>query len=199
MPELNKMFSAAILNGGKNSRMKGFSKSNIIIGDFSILERQILVLKPIFTSLILIGAKNELFTDLPSFNDIYNSKGPLSGIHSALLNSKTDYVFVVSCDMPFINGELIKEMLEFTLKSKAEIIVPKHIEGIEPLFSVYSKKTILRIEKMLLSKELSVRNLFKTINTQYFEVNNSYIANKVFFNVNTPNDIEIARNYANKT
>jgi molybdopterin-guanine dinucleotide biosynthesis protein A len=112
-------FSAAILTGGLGSRMNGVNKPELIIGNKSIISRQIEIIKQIFDEILICGKTSESFNNLPVYPDIYQGIGPVSGIYSALKYSKNPYLFILSGDMPFIDKNLITEMINFT-KSNQE-------------------------------------------------------------------------------
>jgi len=62
-------------------------------------------------------------------------KNSLIGLYSGLKQSDTPYIFVTGCDMPFINIELIKYMVN--LLQDEDIIVP-FVDGYyEPLYALY--------------------------------------------------------------
>ncbi|MDY2582926.1 MAG: molybdenum cofactor guanylyltransferase, partial [Clostridium perfringens] len=100
--------SAAILAGGKSSRMNYRNKAFLKYEEDYFIERIIKALED-YEEIIIISNNPEEYTEfgLKVFKDIYPSQGPLSGIHSALNHIKNDYCLVVACDMPFINKEVV--------------------------------------------------------------------------------------------
>lgn len=185
--------SAAILAGGESRRMSGINKSMIKINNQYIINRQLSVISIFFTEYFSIS-KNKILPQLPNYTDIYSSIGPISGIHSALLNSKNDYVFVFSCDMPFIQGEIIQKMINSIECSNAEVMVPKHKNGIEPLHAIYNKSILPIIEKYIKNGVYKISSIISELNVYYFNINENI--DKVFLNINYPEDILIAEKYA---
>ncbi len=68
--------------------------------------------------------------------------GALGGIHSALVNSIDTVIFVVSCDMPFVDSKIAIEMTTEFLKNQPDILVPLIGTYKEPLFALYSKSLV---------------------------------------------------------
>ena len=191
-------FSAAILAGGKNSRMNGENKALLKLGNSTILEMQLKVLSEIFDDIILVGKGFAKNTGYRIVEDIIPDKGPLSGIHAALSYSKNDFVFVISCDMPFLSADFIKILLREASECRYDAVVPNHKNGIEPLHAVYRKTIIKNAEEVLSQKDNRIRNMFNGIKIEYFDVNLHYNTEIIFFNINCPEDLEKAQYYAKR-
>ncbi|MDD3685904.1 MAG: molybdenum cofactor guanylyltransferase [Bacteroidales bacterium] len=187
--------SAAILTGGESSRMGGDNKAFAEVGGISVFERQHFVLSKIFEQTIICGKNVDYGVNLPIFPDKDVGNGPVSGIYSALANSTTDYVFISSCDMPFLNTDLIKDMMEIVINSNYDIVIPIHPQGIEPLHAFYSTRLTSLFKKQLDEKEFRIRKNFENLNIHYFDVNLRYNPNVVFMNINTQEDLKKANDY----
>ena len=99
-------FSAAILAGGNNSRFNHVHKAFLIYQKKQFIDIIVGILYPKFSEILIITNHKELFKNyfnVKFFEDKFKGIGPISGIHSALINSKNNNVFIVSCDMPFID------------------------------------------------------------------------------------------------
>ncbi|MBS4012887.1 MAG: molybdenum cofactor guanylyltransferase [Bacteroidetes bacterium] len=188
--------SVAILAGGKNSRMKGDNKALLKVDGISIIDRQIEVLSEIFGEIFIVGKDFKHGRNLRVVEDIFPEKGPLSGIHTALSYSNTELVFVVSCDMPFLCGDFIKELVFEATEYQYDAIVPKHKSGIEPLHAIYRKSIVNIAEATLKQEDIRIRNMFDDIKIKYFDVNLHYNTEMIFFNINNPQDLEKAQHYA---
>ncbi len=96
--------AAIVLAGGKNRRL-GRSKALEAIGGKSLIERVVERLKSLTSQIIIVTSREQL--DLPVARDveilvdIYPGKGPLGGIYTGLLTSRSSHNFVVACDMLF--------------------------------------------------------------------------------------------------
>lgn len=187
--------SAAILAGGESSRMNKINKDSIRIGNRTILERQLKVISTFFDDYFSVS-KKKLTSDLPFVSDSYIQIGPLAGIHAALKHAKSDFVFVFSCDMPFINREIIGMMLDEIDFYPTDVIIPRHKDGIEPLHAIYNKSIIPIIENQIDEKNFKIRLLFNKLTVTYVDLDNTVNPEWSFFNVNYPEDIIKAEEYA---
>ena len=107
--------TAVILCGGKSSRM-GFDKSKIEIGDKLLIEITAEKLEKLFDEVIFIAENKYKFGNIKYtvIEDLKKDYGPAGGILTGLEYSSSPYTFFIACDMPFINLEYIKYMMNFT-------------------------------------------------------------------------------------
>jgi len=188
-----------ILAGGLNSRMGGYNKAFLQLGNSRVLNWILATLKNNFNEILLITRDCENYRqwELKIVNDIFEARSPLSGIHAGLLNMKADYAFCIGCDTPFLKKELIEILLN-EISPSVDVIVPFSGTHFQPLCAVYSKQCIGRIEEQLGRNDLKVDNLFdkvplKKIPYERFkEVDPKLIS---FFNVNTPEDLRLAKQF----
>ncbi|MBR7048047.1 MAG: NTP transferase domain-containing protein [Campylobacter sp.] len=101
-----------ILCGGKSSRM-GQDKTLMEFGEFSDLAHfQFAKMSEIFKS-VFISAKSQKFDPpLPILTDEFNKFSPMGAIYSILKNFKDSKVFIIPCDMPFVEISTIYELYE---------------------------------------------------------------------------------------
>ena len=160
--------TAIILAGGKASRMGGRDKAFLKIGDETLIGIQLRGLKNIFKEIIIVTNSPDRYIGLKGVkvvSDIVPYQGPLGGIFSGLTASNDNHNFIVACDMPFLNGPLIKYMTEN--RNGFDIIVPKIGKRFHPLFGIYSKDCIPAIEEMLKKNRLKVTNIFPKVRTRF--------------------------------
>ncbi|MGB9856330.1 MAG: molybdenum cofactor guanylyltransferase [Caldisericum exile] len=183
--------TGVILAGGKSTRM-GTNKSFLKIGNQTIIERIVELMKSIFSEVIIItNSPDEYkFLNLPLFEDIYKWKGPLAGIHSALVHSKAEKIFVLSCDVPLMRKEMIEYIVEYN--SNKPIIFCEAAGYHQPLVGVYSKKILSEIEHFISNNELSDRSFHKFLDSVDHEIiypqNLPFYKDEIFFNVNKVED-----------
>ncbi|MEN8194368.1 MAG: molybdenum cofactor guanylyltransferase [Bacteroidota bacterium] len=137
-----------ILSGG-NSRRMGQNKALLPLGEITIIEHVANLMNSIFTNVILItNTPDEYkFLDLPMFEDIFKVGGPLAGIHSGLVNSKTDENFILSCDMPLMKSEIIKSIIEFGTDKPITVCSSEGM--LQHLAGRYSKSVLQNAEGLL--------------------------------------------------
>lgn len=182
-----------ILAGGKSTRI-GVNKSLLNFGDKTFIEIISDTLTEIFSRVIIISDERNTyeFLSLEIYPDIFKNKGPLSGIHSGLVNSDTERNFIISCDMPLISNKLIKFISEF--QSDKDIIVTSAENSIQPLCGIYSKSVITVIEEILtddIKKNYSVKRLLDISDTEIIDITESEIYNRnTFLNINKKQDYQ---------
>jgi len=198
-----KNYTAIILSGGKSSRM-GTNKSKLKINGTALIGRTIKLCKSLFAEIIIItndaGEYKDL--DVKCYKDIYPNLGPLSGIHSGLINSKTENNFIISCDMPFVNKEVIEFLLESN--SSKKIILPKIKNKIISMCGIYKKSCMQKAERLLQKAKLESTEKGKTKIKLFYLINavdadiidveqQSFYYKDLFFNMNTLEDYEYAK------
>lgn len=101
-----------ILCGGKSSRM-GQDKTLMEFGEFGDLTHfQFAKMNEIFKS-VFISAKSQKFDPpLPVLTDEFSEFSPMGAVYSILKNFKNDKVFIIPCDMPFVEISTIYELYE---------------------------------------------------------------------------------------
>ncbi|MEJ5351367.1 MAG: molybdenum cofactor guanylyltransferase [Melioribacteraceae bacterium] len=183
--------TGVILAGGKSSRM-GTNKSFLKIGSQTIIERIADLMKSIFLEVIIItNSPDEYkFLNIPLYEDIYKWKGPLAGIHSALTHTKTEKIFVLSCDVPLMTKEMIQYIVDY--KSDKPVIFCEAAGYHQPLVGIYSKKIISEIEYFISNNDLSDKSFHKFLSSIETEIIHpqslSFYKDEIFYNVNNMND-----------
>ena len=153
----------------------------------------------LFSELLLITNEPELykFLRLKTFKDIFPGKGPLAGIHSGLVHSKTQKNFILSCDMPLITVDMINTIINF--KKDSFITVAKANGYIQQLCGVYDKCCLPKAENLLKENHINesrntqqekrgckVLQLIKEVDADIFDAEALPFYNKaLFFNMNT--------------
>jgi molybdopterin-guanine dinucleotide biosynthesis protein A len=195
-----------ILSGGYSSRM-GEDKALLKAGNQTIIERISILLKSLFSNVIIITntLSDYKFLNVPLYEDIYKHKGPLSGIHSGLVNSKTESNFIISCDTPLITKQLVKYIVDFSSNKPVRYCADSHHQ--HPLVGLYSRKLLQEIEKVFKStdysfsskeKKYSLRNFLKNVDAEIIQIEQlPFYSNKILFNVNSPTDLLKLNEYLN--
>jgi molybdenum cofactor guanylyltransferase len=131
-----------VLTGGKSSRM-GTDKALLRLPDgATLLEHSVAVLSSVASEVRIIGSRKkygDATTAAMIVEDIYPGRGPLGGIHAALLSSDTELNLVLPVDTPAVTPALLKHLVARAEASDALVVVPE-IEGRhQPLCAVYRK------------------------------------------------------------
>ncbi|HOI28238.1 MAG TPA: molybdenum cofactor guanylyltransferase [Melioribacteraceae bacterium] len=198
--------TGVILSGGKSSRM-GVNKSLLLIDNIPLIQIIYERMKKVFSRIIISTNEPELydFLDAGKVEDTYKGFGPLGGIHSSLSFSRTERIFVVSADMPFLLPDLFRFLLD--VKSEEEIVVPGAENRIQFLCGIYGRRLIPIAEsilsasreaivnnKELIRSSLSLWNFAERTGFTVVDVSEKIFYMKdLFFNINTPEDFEYVK------
>ncbi len=184
--------AAAILIGGRASRMGGAVKSALTIGGLSILDRQLAVLRTVADPVFAVTSADGPRVDgLEHAADRFPNHGALGGIYTAIVASPRDRTVVVACDLPFLNAPFI----EYLAGIDADLVIPRTARGREPLMAVYSRRCAESIRKRLERGALEAKVLPEDVKVAEIgpEVLRTFDPDGLLFvNVNTPHDYERA-------
>jgi molybdenum cofactor guanylyltransferase len=188
--------SGVILAGGRSSRMK-FNKAFAEISGQPVISMIIEKFAGLFNETIIISNEPELFKrlGLAVYSDIYPRMGPVSGIHSGLYHARYDKAFILGCDVPFINMELVEYMLNNL--GDYDSVVPDIDGYLQPLAAVYSRKCLPILTACLQENRVKLIRIFEELKPLVIsrdELEKYGIVEEIFLNVN---DIE-ALNLATK-
>lgn len=174
-------------------RDKGLIK---IDGNLTIVDTMICSLKALFDEILIVTNRPSLYERFEAtvVEDLIKNKGALGGILSGLCFSTSHLNFVVGCDMPFINSELVNYMLH--KPQNYDVVIPAIDGKMETLFARYSKRALPTIFSHLLNGELRIQDILEKllvlkINSQ--EIERFDAEHRSFFNLNTPGDLRKAR------
>jgi len=195
-------FTGYVLAGGKSSRMKT-DKAFLQIGGETFLTRALKTLSTVCDNrvkIILNKAQTNFIERLPDkiphIFDVYENRGPLSGIHAALSDCQNEWAIVLAVDLPHVTSEVIGNLSRIAFKSKDfAAVVPIQTDGQpQPLCAAYFVKNCLpRLENLLeQTTSASVKDFLKIISTNFIGQDELTMngSEDLFFNVNCPLDFQ---------
>lgn len=174
--------SGAVIAGGKSSRL-GINKALLPFQGKPVIKRMLETLSPLVSSIKIIANNPADYYALhtETVPDIRPGCGPLSGIHAALTLSSTEYVLVVSCDMPLLTAETLKPLLrEYP---GHDITMYKH-RLFEPLCAIYRRTCLPALEELMDHGEYRIIDLFPSLNAHIIRIDQG----DVFQSINTKED-----------
>ncbi len=198
------MRSGLILAGGFSKRM-GRAKALIVLGTKPFVRWVADALLSTCDEVTVVLRKDEgelpyrrvLPASVQIKHDRFEEQSPLIGIVSGLEGTKSEYSAVFSCDLPFINTEVVRNIFEKTEGNDAAI--PIWDDGrIEPLHAVYKTSSALYSARQCLeagddlSNHAMIRRL-KSVNfvpTKELKLHDPNLLS--FTNVNTLDDLKKA-------
>lgn len=180
-----KPMTAIVLAGGRGSRMKA-DKAGLAVGGRTLLEHVVDQLEPYYDEILVsVSPRQKIIAPASPRNrggwpgelkaggghfglrvieDETPGQGPLGGILAGLRAAANDVCAVVACDIPDIDVPLLRSLARAAVG--ADIAVPAGPAGhYEPLFAVYRKAVVPKIEALLHSGERSIIPLFDRCRT----------------------------------
>lgn len=190
-----------VLVGGK-SRRYGRNKALEIFQGERLIDRQVRKVQALFPEVLVITNEPEryLHLEVTILRDVIPGLGPLGGIYTGLLFAQGESVFVTACDMPFLQPAVVKHMVQ--LSRDYDVVVPEKKEGLEPLHAIYSARCLPHIKRMLDLGKFQVISFFpavKVCRLSQEEIVRLDPQGLSFFNINTPSDMDKARELCEKT
>jgi molybdopterin-guanine dinucleotide biosynthesis protein A len=187
--------TAFILAGGKSSRM-GSDKAFVRIGDETLLSRALKAAQSLGGEIRIVGDARKFAAFGRVVEDVYPERGPLGGIHAALVSSGTELNLMLAVDFPFIAPEFLKYLLARARESNAMIMVPQAGGRLQPLCATYRRGFAEIAEEALARGENKIDALFDRVETRVIEeaeLVQARFSADMFRNLNTPGDLEQAR------
>jgi molybdopterin-guanine dinucleotide biosynthesis protein A len=193
------MIGVGILAGGKSLRM-GMDKGLVKLDGVALIERIARQVSGIAPEIFVITNRIDEYKQFgyPVVADAFPGIGPLGGLYTALEYDRHDHTLILSCDMPFVNQDLLLYMNDII--GEYDAVVPRLSPDAhpEPLRAIYHKRCM---EHMLESIESGMRkaiSFYKSINVRYVERDEIETVDPEltsFFNANTKEDLLRAGNY----
>ena len=182
--------TGVILAGGESRRM-GSDKSLLPIQGARFIDHVYRRMAALFDEVIIVTNSPDLYNEIPcrKVPDIYYAQGSLAGVHSGLAHAKTEKIFVVGCDMPFIAPAVVKQICSHA--GEGDLVIPHSSSGHEPLHALYSKHCLPAMERVLdagLKRILLFFDQVKLIELPVAEIQQLDPQELSFQNINTPED-----------
>jgi len=183
-----------IMAGGRSTRM-GTNKALLDFQGQRLIERIAGQFAAWFDQVVLVTNTPEVyaFLGLPMAGDRVPGLGPLGGIEAGLQASAHAATFMAACDMPFLQPDLIGYLLE--LSSAADVVVPLPGGEYEPMHAVYGQACLPAVRASLDAGVFKITRFYEKLRLR--TVDDGELARfgrveKLFFNCNTPADLEQA-------
>jgi molybdenum cofactor guanylyltransferase len=188
--------TGVLLAGGKSRRM-GEDKRYLVVGEQTLLERGLGVLRSMFHEVLVVIAQDSAPLDIDArvVRDLVPDCGSLGGIYTGLTQATSPYIFAVACDMPFLNQAVITHFTN--RRDTADIVMARLATRLHPMHALYGKGCLPAMEQMIVARQLKIQELVShaSLRVQYvteadlLSIDPSW---RSFHNVNTPEDLEAA-------
>lgn len=189
------MVSAIVLAGGRSFRM-GTDKRLVQLRGRPLLNRVLEMLEGLTDDVIVaVGSGGPEVGATRIVRDDLRGRGPLAGILAGLRRIRTSYALVVPVDMPLLSMAFLTYLRRES--PGWDITVPRWSAGIEPLVGVYAARCASPLERYLAASSASAQDFVRSMEPAVRYVEEAEIREVedpavLFFNINTPGDIEHA-------
>jgi molybdopterin-guanine dinucleotide biosynthesis protein A len=187
--------AAFVLAGGKSTRM-GSDKAFVILDGSTLLSRALDLARTVTDNVHIVGSAEKFAAFAPVVEDVFRDCGPLGGIHAALRSSPAELNLMLALDLPFVPSTLLKHLIARARSSAAIATVPRAGGGWQPLCAIYRREFADAAEKALHAGRYKIDALFNDFKVQAIEEEDlvhAGFAPAIFRNLNTKDDLEMAR------
>jgi molybdopterin-guanine dinucleotide biosynthesis protein A len=183
-----------VLAGGKSARM-GMEKAALRIGDETLLARIVRRLHLALSEVYVVGPSHlaALAPGASVLPDDTPGMGPLGGLSTALAHAPSQRIFLMGCDMPFVEPALMRAMARYAAcHPGADVVALQTPRGPEPLHAVYTQRCASAVRERLAAADgRSLTALLEQLNVK--ELPASIVAcydpsGRSAFNANSPED-----------
>jgi len=191
-----------VLIGGRSSRL-GRDKATVEIGGMPLALRAVRTiqnaLEPERVTFVARNASQfdvkTLFGDTPVIFDLIEDRGPLGGLHTALSQARSPWIYVLACDYPFVSADLVN-LLGCLISDEFGAIAPEQPDGrLQPLCAFYKIETARPVVDKIVNQQRVPPPLHEIVSelspriVKYKEYSHLPRSNDLFINVNTPDNL----------
>jgi molybdenum cofactor guanylyltransferase len=190
--------TGVILAGGKSRRM-GEDKRFVTVGAATLLDRCRMIMVDCFKEVLIITAQDSAPLDghgCQVYQDLIPDCGSLGGLYTGLHHASGGRIFVVACDMPFLDPKMIRFFVAHD--PNADVVMGRLSSGLQPMHAVYAKAALPVLEQRARGRHLKIQALASDLSLNVTVVDRRMWsdidpASRSFKNVNTPADLAAAR------
>jgi molybdopterin-guanine dinucleotide biosynthesis protein A len=184
--------TGVLVAGGQARRLGGAAKGFLRVKGVPIAARSLALFRDLFDEVLVVANDPGPWLALgaPVVPDAIPGKGAPGGLHAALRNARTGWIFAAACDMPFLSEGPIRHLA--ARRDGATAVVVAWERGLEGLHAFWSRETLPAVERMLREGNPSLRAIAAGVGarvvpaTEWREVDPD---GRGLENVNTPDDV----------
>ncbi len=188
----------ALLAGGAASRMGGAPKGLELVGGLRIADRAATALRAAADDIMLLAGERRGDAWVPGVRVVADARpglGALGGIHAALAAADGADVLVLPWDAPFVPAALLRALREAGEIAEADVAAPRSRSpwGFEPLCAWYAASALTHVTALLDAGDSRAGALAGRCRHVVVDASSWGDPDDIFFNVNTPADLDRAR------
>jgi molybdopterin-guanine dinucleotide biosynthesis protein A len=167
----------------------GKDKATLPFGEDTILNRLITSLQQEDLPYVVVSSLlHHQDLKAPIIPDYQDNCGPLSGLMAGINYFSTEWVMVVSCDMPFYTPSLVDDLALHTQGHDA--VIPVYENKAHYLCGLYRLTCLPMMEERLSNGNLAINKLLEKLNVKW--VNMDHYSAPTFMNMNSADDYQEA-------
>ena len=192
----------AVLAGGKSQRF-GEDKSQVKLNGKLLIDYILSEIIDEFKE-ILIVSNNQIkfknYENISLINDFKKDQGPLGGVLSAMKwakekNNKYKWISTFPVDTPFFKKEILQKFLSEINSKESKLFFIKSNNTRHNIFGIWSIDLMKKLEDDLNKGQRKVELWANSVGVKI--INMEFINKDPFFNINTKEDLEKAKEKVN--
>ena len=194
--------AAAIIAGGPALRLGGATKPLLEIAGRTVADRQLAVLRPIFSRLLVVANDPTPWRarGVEVVADRVVGAGPLAGLSAALAAAgDAEAVVCLAGDLPFLSPALLTALRDWA--PEADALAPRPAGRAEPLCARYAVRARAVVDERLAQGRLALHELLTELAAVWLDdaaLATLDPAGLSFVNLNTPDDLRRAEELARR-
>ncbi|MBI5462921.1 MAG: molybdenum cofactor guanylyltransferase [Gammaproteobacteria bacterium] len=182
--------TALILAGGQASRMSGRDKGLLDCAGRPLIEHVLARIAPSVDALLISANRNldqYRHYGYPVIEDaIADFPGPLAGIARGLEHCTTAWLWIVPCDAPQVEMQLLTRLMEACRAQNVSAAVPVEGRQMQATFAVLRRDALASLHDYLKHGKRAVRDWLKTLPAAEVDCDDHP---EWFVNLNTPEEL----------
>jgi molybdopterin-guanine dinucleotide biosynthesis protein A len=174
----------------------GSDKALMQLGGQPLLVHALVLAESVTDRVKIVGDPEKFATFGKVIPDIYAARGPLGGIHAALLDSETDCNLILGVDIPFVQPSFLSFLVSEAQSSGAAVTLPSTGGYLQTLCGIYRKEFLDPAEAALGAGCNKIDAVFSNVSVRIIDEQEILAAGfdpPMFRNLNTPEDWEAAK------
>jgi molybdopterin-guanine dinucleotide biosynthesis protein A len=191
-----------VLAGGKSLRF-GEDKSQVKLNDKSLIDHILSEILTEFKELLIVSNNSIEFNkseNISVISDFKNNLGPLGGVLTAMKwikDNNKDYQWISTfpTDTPFFKNQILKDFHDKINLKNGKLFFIKSNNTRHNIFGLWSIDLADKLEKDLENGDRKVEDWANKVGVNIIDM--QFEKNDPFFNINTKEDLEKAKNIFN--
>ncbi|MBI2931680.1 MAG: molybdenum cofactor guanylyltransferase [Planctomycetes bacterium] len=182
-----------ILAGGRATRLGGVEKGLVPVAGRRLLDHVLARVRGHFPTTLVVTSRSDAYREfgLPCVPDRLTQGSSITGLHAGLCEVRELWALAIACDMPAVSVSLVERLA--AERADADVVMPVHSEGEEPLHALYAKSCVPIIERFAARGEWKMTAFHAEARVRRVRVAPLEFAWRgvsPFVNLNTPEEVE---------